>query len=513
MNPRERGPILFFLLIFAAILILVIGLQVNNNPRRATPQPASGGAQVAILVVDAFEASTVETGTEPLPTVTPPPETDYCLTTPDGEPHVINSGAANRPISGVANRPISGVANRPISGVSGQVLVDPHGRLVYHELESLIRNRGGSLQELHLGQQIGAQPWIRDIGRWQMLDGKEILLVAVDTDGYTTEVIGPRINEAIQYFTGSSDFKVDQFVVNMSFVILPCGDLQDPVDYAAMLQQPEFEDLRKAIDTAIENGEDVLDVLVSNPQFAAFREQALKEMSDDYRANLASCYERVVSDQKEPNDLQSAAQAQGQSITQDVTRTPTPDTTVTPIASNTQLVTERCQPLLAGNDSLARGLTVLVEEPGSVGASAVIPVGASGNSGYSYAFAPGYWPNVVSVSADYTGWETCNPSVTPTNAIFAPPLGNSGEVIMGGLYNCLNGTSFAAPRLSLEAAIYLSRGGAMLCTGSNSANNGVDSPPLAYIQKDGTPIFEDLERVEASNQYCTDFNTLMAPTP
>jgi hypothetical protein len=135
----------------------------------------------------------------------------------------------------------------------------------------------------------------------------------------------------------------------------------------------------------------------------------------------------------------------------------------------------------------------------------VFSIASAGNRGDAYAFAPGYWDSVVSVSADYDGPENCpvNPTLTP-NSTEHVLKSNSGEVEMYGVHNCIPGTSFAAPRLSAEAALYLVRGGSISCGGSD----GTSSPPMAHA------AFDNLTREDASKAYCQDFNALLnVPLP
>jgi hypothetical protein len=128
----------------------------------------------------------------------------------------------------------------------------------------------------------------------------------------------------------------------------------------------------------------------------------------------------------------------------------------------------------------------------------VFSIASAGNRGDSYAFAPGYYDSVVSVSADYSGPENCPADQNLLKS-------NSGEVQMYGVTNCIPGTSFAAPRLSAEAALYLLRGGPILCQGSNGTPS---SPPMAHA------AFDDLTRHAASEDYCQEFNQLLdTPLP
>jgi hypothetical protein len=178
----------------------------------------------------------------------------------------------------------------------------------------------------------------------------------------------------------------------------------------------------------------------------------------------------------------------------------------------------------------------------------VIPIAASGNEGRSFPYAPGYWPSVISVSGDYTDntLQGCplvyrgkiisdlivplrNPNAASGDAmalteqdlnqdervlvdkIYAEltnPRFNDAEVQMNGVkqipnleehvLGCVSGTSFSAPRLSAEAAIYLLNGGTAQCVGDITS-----LPPLDHLP------WNNLTRVEAANRFCANWNALV----
>jgi hypothetical protein len=118
----------------------------------------------------------------------------------------------------------------------------------------------------------------------------------------------------------------------------------------------------------------------------------------------------------------------------------------------------------------------------------IIPVGAAGNGAWyrpplmyshplvrkvvDFPFAPALWPMVVSVSANKDG-------VAGTLAAYS----NWGEVREDGTGPAIapgsHGTSFAAPRVSAEEAMYLFNGGLSPC--------GHSSPALKYADPDKGP--------------------------
>jgi hypothetical protein len=362
---------------------------------------------------------------------------------------------------------------------------------VYHEIEALLRKGGGTLQELTLGSDPSInRPWIRDVGRWQTKSGN-IVLTAVDTDGYNTDVIGSRIQESVQLL--NQRYSITRFVINMSFVVVPCDSVTAPVDYLKILDEPAYQNLKQTLDAAITNGEDLVDVMVRHPDFPAFRQEVLNQRRAQFEQTLEQCYGR-------PNlprgvgPTGAAAQAAPTAAPTSAGAQPVPGAI---------LGTQACQNLLRGNDPLAQRLTQLNGSQLNGGTAQIIAIASSGNRGDDFSFAPGYWPNVVSVGADYTGWDKCD--------LKTEPLGNLGEMKMSGLYDCLSGTSFAAPRLSYEAGLYLLLGGTLSCNGSDGASN----PPLAYtLDQNGDGIFDfhNWPRVEGADRYCKVFNSTLGST-
>ena len=85
-------------------------------------------------------------------------------------------------------------------------------------------------------------------------------------------------------------------------------------------------------------------------------------------------------------------------------------------------------------------------------------IASAGNLGWDFAMAPGAWGSVVSVSADY---EDYGPRGCQEGNFV--PMSNAGEIMNDGVYNCLTGTSFAAPRAALDYAFFALNGGQPDC--------------------------------------------------
>ena len=122
--------------------------------------------------------------------------------------------------------------------------------------------------------------------------------------------------------------------------------------------------------------------------------------------------------------------------------------------------------------------------------SRIIPVSSAGNFGLDFPFWPGAWSEVISVSgsADSVGFYSTSAWDKKTDM---PLLGsndeqpgkklrisNYGEVMMPSIYagmsGELSGTSFAAPRLSIALAVYVSAVGDGYCRTPDN------NPALAY---------------------------------
>lgn len=136
----------------------------------------------------------------------------------------------------------------------------------------------------------------------------------------------------------------------------------------------------------------------------------------------------------------------------------------------------------------------------------VIPVAAAGNFGLDFPFWPGAWGQVISVSAsegtDYdapASWDKKKDTpllgAEELNPGKSTRISNYGEVMMPGEYDSdygmVSGTSFAAPRLSVAMAVYVSEVGDSYCRQPDG------DPALAYGD------WDNLMLDEAITQYCS----------
>ena len=282
-------------------------------------------------------------------------------------------------------------------------------------------------------------------------DGRPVRLVAVHTNKYKSVEVVDGIKSQIVSLVKSQRF--DKFVVNMSFVVIPC-------DVVAWLSEGDANALFDAYDTLIAKDDTLFKGLgdfVTGRKLdrvkarAAAPNRTLTDtiLRDDtlaqLRPYLAGAFYRQLAVPRldfiegrpnQPTPLMSIYADQGGKNLDDFIRN--------------------------GGDGIAP--------------VKVIPVGAAGNGvkygspptfvGLPFPFAPALWDFVVSVSSN------------------GPHL-NSGEVTLPGVGPTMEpnhfGTSFAAPRLSALEAMYLLKTGLANCGAGQN-------PPLGYVAHYSGPI-------------------------
>jgi len=129
-----------------------------------------------------------------------------------------------------------------------------------------------------------------------------------------------------------------------------------------------------------------------------------------------------------------------------------------------------------------------------------LALAAAGNLSHKFSLAPAMWDFVASISSDgdqEIGDRVCLDVYADATLVKAD-YSNDGEIRMDGFYSFdpeVEGTSFAAPRFSYYAAMYLLAGGDSECNGL--------LPPMGYAEEDG--LWCNLERQYAAELYCQDF--------
>lgn len=452
MSTNRKLVAVGSLLVAMLIVIFAVVFFVNDDEEddsdggeiSSERQMSVSSDAVAILVVDAFD---------PPPDFSTPElkDTDNCLVTPDGQGHAF----------------IDGAGHAFIDGAGGYAELTSHGEVVYDQFQELLQAQNGALQDGTYGQAAFGVEWIRLIQQWELPDG-EVLLVGVDTEGYTTAALATNIPDAMNRIT--NEYGINSFVLNLSFAVVPCGLLDETPDedllqrYIEILEE-EFPELAEVFNSLVDKYDGNVIMALNDPTFTEGRSVI---QSTIMQANYVPFYEDRAA--YFDGDLKGCLESQGQKP---------PDG-------------PSCENPFFPDDALYLELETMMER--STGNNhRIIQVGSAGNTDMPFPFAPAFYPTVISVSAEFSG----------ANFQQAQPTSNDGEVQMNGLHTFNSeiyaGTSFAAPRLSVEAAIYLLKGGTTSCTGSvdNSA------PPMAH------PIWDNLPRTDAADQYCTDFNNLV----
>jgi hypothetical protein len=373
-------------------------------------------APVSILIVDDFtaECKIADDGTyEDFIDCLSTRQNEYwqsladknCAFTPDGQAHYASHG----------------VAHYASHGVTKGILINPpmsHGALVHSRIEQLLRQ---------------SEQAVRD----------NIEIVDVPTDGYTTESIRDAISDAISARPDS------RFVINMSFVIMPCEAVPNLQDYLSGLRDASEGDL----------------------------EQYLENLMNAWQWKL---YEsgRIVAEDNDP--LYGYLK---------------------------EVWTNRDDVIMvgaAGNNRAAYG-----DEPAPPYAPAVwdmvVSVSAGpDDSGVKYA---------NSGEVQMKGMLGFEPPLFGDFIVAWPTVLDGTIEKIYGVSNRNFGTSFAAPELSYQAARYLLNNGPIPCSGTEVMPDTGDSirtnPPLKYapqIRSDENPNpYEDLDLATAAEKYCEGF--------
>lgn len=447
----------------SAVLLALLGAAVS--PMFAQ---IAAGSPVAILVVDVFEQPASGEVNVPLEAL----EGMECALSVAGQDgRIIDGGSGNQVVSSALHP-----------------LALPHGRLVYMHFVDLLddqafMSRGGTVTILTQD----------DTQVWDSAQGS-ILLVPVDTQAYSIDGIVNSIQQAISVLEGMG---ITRIVINMSFGVIPCGDFPGLTvdDYASQLDA-----------WGVTCGGD-------NDGFDAFACDTLPELSNGESGYLSAASVELLTSLRDEGGLAGAAFA------------------ILDLAVMRQKVAEaltNATPADVDPGSLGDfndAITDLAE-----GGLEIIQVASAGNETLDYPYFPGLRPDVLAVSADYS--QMACPAgppgalaahleslgMDPSAAVrvadgLINPTSNAGEVIEDGttlispaqylnnphpdsaLLGCLNGTSFAAPRVSLDMAVHLLRGGTVSCTGAL----GSSQPPLAHDS------WDDLSVPDAAVQYCDGF--------
>lgn len=350
----------------------------------------------------------------------------------------------------------------------------------------------------------------------------DVLLYPVDTQGFTLGVIGPRLVEAV---ANVRQMGYEHIVVNMSFAIIPCSGMPVISMEQYQLQLGDWDALRLFTDdappgTALEQV--VLDLA-----------QAARADAAESTANFAA--QVAAESEKETSNLDQVIVRLREGGGPDAAAFAVLHTNAMERQIEAALAAyygevppqATARPSVAGveGDIAAFGQTL-----NALAHDGVALVASAGNDGLAQAYYPAAYDSVLAVSADYPLRE-CPPGTRrqirtflrglgftdaaindQTNALYHP-LSNSGEVQANGVsrltpdrylvnpprgaeaLGCLTGTSYSAPDVSVQMAIYFLRGGGIQCRGLVDSSR----PPLAHAP------YDNLDVREAAFRYCADF--------
>ncbi|WP_117213266.1 S8 family serine peptidase [Allorhizocola rhizosphaerae] len=348
---------------------------------------------------------------------------------------------------------------------------ESHGKAVYNLLEQQLNTTAGlttATARPRADYGLDSAAGITRLSEWSYRDSV-VLLVGMDHDRSTTGDIADRLRDTVGAMRASK-VKFSRFVLNMSFVIAPCN-------VAQWLKEMG----RFSVAEILANYQALID---AHPGLRRFQ-SALDDLVRDADGREERILRADPADGLEPIRRRAAvSEFYGQIIKQ-----------------NEGQVRER-----TFNDPLK----LIIEGEFGVKELRVIPVAAAGNGvlvrddtgslprrvRFAFPFAPAVWNAVLSVSASQ--------KAQGSRAFYS----NSGEVVMDGSWAVgsagMQGTSFAAPRLSARHAVYLLTGGEATCQGH--------LPALGYTDSGRTgQVWNDLQLPDAAAAHCTDFMRRVIP--
>lgn len=448
-------------LITASLLIVSCGGPMPVTEPPATQLPATQapvvGAQIndltIILVVDVFTEIDANQSVDK--------ETN-CSVTPDGQKYRSGESATNP-------------------------LEQPHGTYVYNDVIKEVQNSGEfKLQENEgfdfngtQSQSLADSPWIKrfDLYAFEKLPGAGLLVVAVDTDGLDLNLITQNISAAFNKFNGPNNLtlgttnlpQTTKFVVNMSFVLIPC----DPDS----VLKDNLENLKKQY--SIEGNNIVQELKAKYYEDATIRE--------------------AVNSISPLSNLRSRLKNLGYS-----------DTVIDDATYQAFIVYLLYDPKLRRDWQYTNFYNTLKEY--FYRGWQVVYVGAAGNFEDQFSYAPASWDFVVSVSSQASPQEQ-NPQTPVPNAAVAglslAEYSNWGEVQMDGVFggdsnfaSNILGTSFAAPKFSYRIARYLIDGGVSPCTNSEPALGYLTTKDPWPTDNAGVLLDSNLPFDIAMQRYC-----------
>lgn len=353
-----------------------------------------------------------------------------------------------------------------------------HGLLIFQELEQELEKLGWK----RVDQMDSDSCWKRKMALYQLGADQNLLLVGIDTQNYDTQTVSNNIEAAIDELTNYTIYvgntqlpPSNRFVINMSFAIVPCNTFDFySMDLDAVFKQ---QDLFKSSLSAY--NDPGLAGIVNNMDVVLQRLGPIETPAPTAEGQIQLSEQTL----KALDQLQTISDLVGSySFFLQVYKPPKNQ------AEIEQYITDALASI-PETDSLVSLLKCYAYNP----SRKIISIASAGNFNmYPYPFMPALLDSVISVSADYSRIQEC----TQEEAQYA--ASNGGELVMDGIFKldgkCNLGTSFAAPRLSLQATL-------MLLAGADCPDNGV-VPPLGYATEYGA--FSNLSLDDALVDYCPD---------
>ena len=319
-----------------------------------------------------------------------------------------------------------------------------------------VLHRAGATLEAENGPAYG-EAWLPHESVWHVR-GSDVHVIAVDTEGFNTDVIRQHIVDCICLLKNEG---VDRFVLNMSFAIIPCEFMDDNEYVNALNENPELAALEAALQQR--DGDEAPD---------DDRKHSLRRL-----ARTRTFYEPLTENEREfwlkKDNEENEGLDDGESkpnFLQELGDPPDP-----------LLEFFRDPPSYINRET--------DNEEDIVNKEDIINVAAAGNAGRNFPYAPAIWEQVLSVSAG---------GAQDQHHRYA----NDGEVIAYDIVEVkhkdggtipVHGSSFAAPEVSVRAALYLAEGRDAACNDN----------PLAYADENG--LWKNMTLTDAQKDLCVAF--------
>jgi hypothetical protein len=241
-----------------------------------------------------------------------------------------------------------------------------------------------------------------------------------DQAGFSADLIVPRLQETLDELAGEG---IERFVLNMSFVFIPCEDRSRGFDFNDFRERRSQQPTRSLIEETGGNRDYALSLLADS-RVAHIQSNRLDTNVEGRLAPQAEARSRLEQERSTPERPRPVPPGRGE-----VPGFQARELAVLRLFENRQLEQDPLRDFLAETPYL------------------LVPVASAGNFKQQEPFYPARWPEVISVSAD------------EGNGLRFWLNSNDGEVTVPGAWHLFSddvyraGTSFAAPVLSTLLAL------------------------------------------------------------